>query len=180
MDGIQCKYLLRDKTGLRTYFNQDGVVVIQKDNHNNTITYTYEDKIYLKQVTDSVGRVINFNYDIGEGLKQLTSITVEGKELNGGVPKKTIKYTYDERNYTPLNSDTISGLVLKSATVDGSKETYDYRIVERLMSTSGEGIASQRASTNESYLLKKITADGSIQHYEYRANVIRGTKDEET
>lgn len=180
VDGIQCKYLLRDKTGLRTYFNEDGVVVIQKDNHNNTITYTYEDKIYLKQVTDSVGRVINFNYDVGEELKQLTSITVEGKELKGGVPKKTIKYTYDERNYTPLNSDTIRGLVLKSATVDGSKETYDYRIVERLMSTSGEGIASQRASTNESYLLKKVTADGSIQHYEYRANVIRGTKDEET
>lgn len=180
VDGIQCKYLLRDKTGLRTYFNEDGVVVMQKDNHNNTIIYTYEDKIYLKQVTDSVGRVVNFNYEVGEDLKQLTSVTVEGKEVEGGVSKKTIKYTYDERSYTPLNSDTISGLVLKSATVDGSKETYGYRIVERLMSTAGEGIASQRVSTNESYLLKKVTANGSIQHYEYRANVVRGTKDEET
>ncbi len=178
VNGIQCKYLLRDKTGLRTYFNEDGVVVMQKDNHNNAITFTYEDNIYLKQITDSVGRVINFNYEVGEELKQLTSITVEGKKVEGGVSQKTIKYTYDERNYTPLNSDTISGLVLKSATVDGAKETYGYRIVERLMSTSGQGIASQRVSTNESYLLKKVTADGSAQHYEYRANVIRGTKDE--
>ena len=27
VDGIPCKYLLRDKTGLRTYFNEDGVIV---------------------------------------------------------------------------------------------------------------------------------------------------------
>lgn len=30
VDGISCTYLLRDKTGLRTYFNEDGVVVLQK------------------------------------------------------------------------------------------------------------------------------------------------------
>lgn len=177
VDGITCKYLLRDKSGLRTYFNEDGVVVLQKDIHNNTITYTYTNRIYLSQITDSVGRVINFNYEEGEKLMQLTSVTVEGAEVSGGVSKKTIKYTYDERNYTPLNSDTISGLVLKSATVDGSKETYGYRIAERLMSTSGYGIASQRVSTNENYLLNKVTSEGEIQHYEYRANVIRGTRE---
>ena len=30
VDGISCTYLLRDKTGLRTYFNEDGVVVLQR------------------------------------------------------------------------------------------------------------------------------------------------------
>ena len=40
VDGIACKYLLRDKNGLRTYFNEDGVIVLQKDAHDNTITIT--------------------------------------------------------------------------------------------------------------------------------------------
>ena len=175
-DGIQCRYLLRDKTGLRTYFNADGVVVLQKDAHNNAIAYTYTDKIYLKEITDSVGRVVKFHYENGEDVKQLASVTVEGAETVGGVSKKTIKYTYDERNYTPLNSDPVSGLVLKSATVDGSKETYGYRTVERLMTTCGYGVASQRVSTNENYLLDKVMADGSTIHYKYRPKLIRGEK----
>ncbi len=174
VDGIQCRYLLRDKTGLRTYFNADGVVVLQKDAHDNKITYTYTDKIYLKEITDSVGRVIRFHYEEGEDLNQLTSVTVEGTQIAGGVSKKTVKYTYDERNYTPYNSDPISGLVLKSAVVDGRRETYGYRTVERLMTTCGYGAASQRVSTNENYLLNKVTADGQIQHYEYRPKLIRG------
>ncbi len=179
VDGIQCRYLLRDKTGLRTYFNADGVVVLQKDAHDNKITYTYTDKIYLKEITDSVGRVIRFHYEEGEDLNQLTSVTVEGTQIAGGVSKKTVKYTYDERNYTPYNSDPISGLVLKSAVVDGSRETYGYRTVERLMTTCGYGAASQRVSTNENYLLNKVTADGQIQHYEYRPKLIRGKKTRE-
>ncbi|MCM1225094.1 MAG: hypothetical protein NC548_62655, partial [Lachnospiraceae bacterium] len=179
-DGIPCRYLLRDKTGLRTYFNEDGVVVLQKDAHDNTITYTYTDKIYLKEITDSVGRVVRFHYEEGEDLKQLTSVTVDGGSTPaGGVSKKMVRYTYEERNYTPYNSDPVSGLVLKSATVDGSRETYSYRTVERLMTTCGYGAASQRVSTNETYLLNKVTADGQIQHYEYRPKLIRGKKDRE-
>ncbi len=179
VDGIQCRYLLRDKTGLRTYFNADGVVVLQKDAHDNTITYTYTDKIYLKEITDSVGRVIQFHYEEGEDLTQLTSVTVEGSAVSGGVSKKTVKYIYDERNYTPEYSDPISGLVLKSAVVDGSRETYGYRTVERLMTTCGYGAASQRVSTNENYLLNKVTADGQIQHYEYRPKLVRGKLERE-
>lgn len=180
VDGTACRFLLRDKTGLRTYFNEDGVVVLQKDSHDNTIRYTYIDKIYLKSVTDSVGREIQFHYEEGDEVKQLVSVTVEGKDTAGigGVSKKTIRYTYEERSYTPLNSDPVSGLVLKSATVDGSKETYGYRTVERLMTTCGYGAASQRVSTNENYLLNKVTSDGSIQHYEYRPKLIRGEKKE--
>lgn len=180
VDGTACRFLLRDKTGLRTYFNEDGVVVLQKDSHDNTIRYTYTDKIYLKSVTDSVGREIQFHYEEGDEVKQLASVTVEGKDTAGigGVSKKTIRYTYEERSYTPLNSDPVSGLVLKSATVDGSKETYGYRTVERLMTTCGYGAASQRVSTNENYLLNKVTSDGSIQHYEYRPKLIRGEKKE--
>ncbi len=175
-DGIPCRYLLRDKTGLRTYFNEDGVVVLQKDAHDNTITYTYTDHIYLKEITDSVGRVVKFHYEDGDDLKQLASVTVEGAGTPGGVSRKTIKYTYDEKTYTPLNSDPVSGLVLKSATVDGTKETYGYRTEERLMTTCGYGAASQRVSTNESYLLNKVTEGGQVQHYEYRPKLLRGQK----
>ena len=176
VDGIECAYLLRDKTGLRTYFNSDGVVVLQKDSHNNSITYTYTNQIYLDTITDSVGRKIQFHYEDSDDLKILQSVTVEGKQNEGGVANKNITYDLEERTYTPLNSDTINGLVLKSVTVDGAKETYGYRTVERVMSTAGYGIASQRAATNESYLLNKVTGEGSITHYEYRAYAARGTK----
>ena len=180
VDGIACKYLLRDKTGLRTYFNENGVVVLQKDAHDNKITYTYTDDIYFSKITDSVGREIVFHYS-GEGdEKVLSSVTVQGKETAGGVAKKTISYETEEKSYTPHHGDRLHGVVLTSATVDGSKEKYSYKTVERMVSTAGEGVASQRVSTNQSYLLTKVTEDGSESHYEYRACPLRGQKDDST
>ena len=177
VDGISCTYLLRDKTGLRTYFNEDCVVVLQKDAHDNAITYTYTDAIHLAAITDSVGRKIVFHYE-GEGAdKVLKTVTVQGKEAAGGVTKKTITYETEEKTYTPHHGDVLNGFVLTAATVDGSRETYTYRTVERLMNTSGAGIASQRVSTNQSYLLTKCKANGSETHYEYRACSLRGEKE---
>ena len=177
VDGISCTYLLRDKTGLRTYFNEDGVVVLQKDAHDNAITYTYTDAIHLAAITDSVGRKIVFHYE-GEGDdKVLKTVTVQGKEAAGGVTRKTITYETEEKTYTPHHGDVLNGFVLTAATVDGSRETYTYRTVERLMNTSGAGIASQRVSTNQSYLLTKCKANGSETHYEYRACSLRGEKE---
>ena len=177
VDGISCTYLLRDKTGLRTYFNEDGVVVLQKDAHDNAITYTYTDAIHLAAITDSVGRKIVFHYE-GEGDdKVLKTVTVQGKEAAGGVTKKTITYETEEKTYTPHHGDALNGFVLTAATVDGSRETYTYRTVERLMNTSGAGIASQRVSTNQSYLLTKCKANGSETNYEYRACSLRGEKE---
>ena len=177
VDGIACKYLLRDKTGLRTYFNEDGVIVLQKDAHDNKITYTYTDGIYFSKITDSVGREIAFHYNNDDGEKTLSSVTVQGKAAGGGVSKKTISYETEEKSYTPHHGDRLHGVILTSATVDGSKEKYSYKTVERLVNTSGAGVASQRVSTNQSYLLNKITADGNETHYEYRAGSLHGTKD---
>ena len=180
VDGIACKYLLRDKNGLRTYFNEDGVIVLQKDVHDNTVTFTYTDDIYFSKITDSVGREIVFHYS-GEGdEKAVTSVTVQGKNVDGGVSSKTITYETEEKSYTPHHGDRLNGVILTSATVDGSKETYSYKTVERLVNTSGAGVASQRVSTNQSYLLTKVTADGSEQHYEYRACSLRGEKESGT
>ena len=180
VDGIACKYLLRDKTGLRTYFNENGVIVLQKDAHGNKITYTYTDEIYFSKITDSVGREIVFHYKEDDGEKTLTSVTVQGKAAAGGVSRKTVTYETEEKSYTPHYGDRLHGVVLTSATVDGSKEKYGYKTVERLVNTSGAGVASQRVSTNQSYLLNKITADGSETHYEYRAGSLRGTKEEKS
>lgn len=177
VDGIACKYLLRDKTGLRTYFNADGVIVLQKDAHDNTITYSYTDEIYFSKITDSVGREIVFNYSGDEEEKVLTSVSVQGQSIEGGVSKKTVTYETEEKSYTPLYGDRLHGVILTGATVDGSKEKYSYKTVERLVNTSGAGVASQRVSTNQSYLLTKVTEDGSEQHYEYRACSLRGQKD---
>ena len=180
VDGIACKYLLRDKTGLRTYFNENGVIVLQKDAHGNKITYTYTDEIYFSKITDSVGREIVFHYKEDDGEKTLTSVTVQGKAAAGGVSQKTVTYETEEKSYTPHYGDRLHGVVLTSATVDGSKEKYGYKTVERLVNTSGAGVASQRVSTNQSYLLNKITADGSETHYEYRACSLRGSREEKS
>lgn len=180
VDGVACKYLLRDKTGMRTYFNEDGVIVLQKDAHDNKITFTYTDGIYFSKITDSVGREIVFHYSEGEDEKALSSVTVQGKAAEGGVSKKTITYETEEKSYAPLHGDRLSGVILTSATVDGSKEKYSYKTVERLVNTSGAGVASQRVSTNQSYLLNKVTTDGSESHYEYRACSLRGQKESGT
>ena len=178
VDGIACKYLLRDKTGLRTYFNENGVIVLQKDAHDNKITYTYTDDIYFSKITDSVGREIVFHYNDDDGEKTLTSVTVQGKSIEGGVSQKTIIYETEEKSYTPHHGDRLHGVVLTSATVDGSKEKYSYKTVERLVSTAGEGLASHRISTNQSYLLTKVLENGRETHYEYRACSLRGQKDD--
>ena len=178
VDGIACRYLLRDKTGMRTYFNENGVVVMQKDAHDNKITYTYTDGIHFSKITDSVGREILFHYTGEEDEQVLSSITVQGKEAAGGVSQKTITYETEEKSYTPLHGDGLQGYTLTSATVDGSKEKYSYKTVERLVNTAGAGVASQRVSTNQSYLLNKITADGSETHYEYRGSSLRAQRDE--
>lgn len=179
VEGIPCRYLLRDKTGLRTYFNADGVVVLQKDAHDNTITYTYRDKIYFDKITDSVGREIEFTYkEPQEGMCFLDKVTVQGTQTAGGVSKKTITYHITKTSYTTMHNKKLQGCKLTGVTVDGSKETYGYRTVESLVNAAGAGVASQRAATNETYLIKSVESDGSIDNYEYRAGAIRGTKDE--
>lgn len=178
VEGIPCRYLLRDKTGLRTYFNADGVVVLQKDAHDNTISYTYREKIYFDKITDSVGREIKFIYkEPQDGMYFLDQVTVQGTQTAGGVSKKTITYNISKTSYTTMHNKKLYGCKLIGATVDGSKETYGYRTVESLVNAAGAGVASQRAATNETYLIKSVESDGSIASYEYRAGAIRGTKD---
>lgn len=177
VDGVSCRYLLRDKAGLRTYFNKDGVIVMQKDNHDNTIRFTYRNAIYLDTITDSVGRIVKFDYaKSAHGLLQLQKVSVEGKNVAGGVSKKTITYKSSETSYQPLRGNKMYGSRLNSVTANGTRETYTYDTVESLVNTAGAGVASQRAMTNESYLLTGAQMDGCIQKYEYRAGAIRAPK----
>lgn len=178
VDGIPCRYRLRDKTGFRTYFNADGVVVLQKDAHDNTITYTYRNKIYFDRITDSVGREIKFIYkEPQNGLRFLDKVTVQGTKVAGGVSQKIIRYEIGQTSYTTMNNKKIYGCVLNCVTAGGGRETYRYRTVESLVNAAGAGVASQRAATNETYLMESVESDGSIDHYEYRAGAVRGTRD---
>lgn len=177
VDGVACRYLLRDKTGLRTYFNKDGVVVLQKDNHDNAIRFTYRDKIYFDAITDSVGRNVKFDYtESAHGILLLQKVTVEGQKTAGGVSKKTVTYKSSETSYESIRGNKMYGAKLNSVTVDGTKENYTYDTVESLANTSGAGVASQRAVTNETYLLVGAEEDGCIQKFEYRAGAIRSPK----
>ena len=174
VDGIACRYLLRDKTGLRTYFNKDGVVVMKKDNHDNTIKFTYRDKIYFDTITDSVGRNVKFSYSqSAHGLLLLQKITVEGQKVAGGVSKKTVTYQSSETSYTSIRGSKMYGSKLNRVKVDGTEKIYTYKTVESLANTSGAGVASQRAVTNETYLIQGAESEGSIKQYEYRAGAIR-------
>lgn len=174
VDGIPCRYLLRDKNGFRTYFNSDGVIVLQKDNHNNTIRFTYKNKIYFDTITDSVGRVVKFQYkESSHGLLLLNKVTTEGKKVSGGVSKETVIYNSSETSYQLIRGSKLYGAKLNDVTADGSKECYRYKTVESLVNTSGAGVASQRALTNQTYLIQGVEEDGCISKYEYRAGAIR-------
>ncbi|MBD5088838.1 MAG: RHS repeat-associated core domain-containing protein [Clostridiales bacterium] len=180
VDGIKCRYLLRDKTGLRTYFNSDGVIVLQKDAHDNTIIFSYRNKIYFDKIIDSVGREICFHYGAeNNGLCFLENVTVKGEKTKGGVAQKTITYNVTGTSYTPKNGKKIYGSKLLSATVDGTEEKYTYRTAETIVNTSGFHVAAQRADTNQAYLITGITSDGNTTKYEYRASTIRGSKNTE-
>lgn len=175
--GVACRYLLRDKTGLRTYFNKDGVVVMQKDNHDNTIRFAYRNGIYFDTITDTVGREVKFQYkESAHGLLLLQKVTVQGQKVAGGVSQKTVTYQSSETSYQPLRGSKMYGARLNSVIADGTRETYTYDTVESLVNTAGAGVASQRAVTNETYLLTGAQMDGCIQKYEYRAGAIRASK----
>ena len=168
VDGIACGYLYRDKTGMRNYFNANGYLVMQKDNHNNTIKYYY-DGTSLSFIVDSVGRKVKFNYATSShGIKLLSYIEVSGKEIAGGISKKRITYKTHETSYETLDKNIIYGCVLDSVTESGTSEVYTYKEVESIHNTCGGGIGSQRATTNKTYLIKKVSYDGTSDCYEYR------------
>lgn len=174
VDGVQCGYLLRDKTGMRTYFNENGVIVLKKDPHNNTIRFTYKDAMHFDTITDSVGRKIQFHYEPSKhGMLFLKMVTVEGEKVEGGVSRKTVRYQMEETSYQSIRGNKMYGSKLINSTVDGIKESYDYRTVESLVTTAGNGIASQRAMTNQTYLLQGISSCGSIEKYEYHSGGVR-------
>ena len=177
VDGITCRYLLRDKTGMRTYFNEDGVVVLQKDCHNNTITYSYKNKIYLDKIIDSVGRTITFQYEaFSDGTEYLKSVSVEGNAAAGGVKKRQVTYEAEKVSYTAMDGQTLSGTKLKSAKCSGVKENYTYRTVETLHNAAGNEICTQRSATNQAYLLTKASSEGAADCYEYRASAVGASK----
>lgn len=179
VDGVAVAYLLRDKTGNRTYFNANGVIVLKKDVHGNTIRFTYRsDGLRFDKIVDSVGREIVFNYGTdSNGVPLLSSVTVRGTKVSGGISSKTVKYDTKSVSYKPKGVSTVYGAKLVSATVDGSKEIYKYRVADSLTSSTGAGIASQRAATNQTFLLKSITEGRSRSCYEYRGGVVRGSKE---
>ncbi len=163
---------------MRTYFNENGVVVMQKDAHDNKITYTYTDGIHFSKITDSVGREILFHYTGEEDEQVLSSITVQGKEAAVASAKRPL---HMKQKKNPIPRRTVTGFRVILSPVPpwtAAKKKYSYKTVERLVNTAGAGVASQRVSTNQSYLLNKITADGSETHYEYRGDSSRARRDE--
>lgn len=179
VDGIAVAYLLRDKLGNRTYFNRNGVIVLKKDAHGNSIRFTYRsDGLRFQKITDSVGREIIFSYGTDvNGVPLLSSVTVNGTKISGGVSSRAVYYDTKAVSYKTKDGATVHGAKLSSATVDGNKETYKYRIADSLTSSAGAGIASQRATTNRIFLLKSVTEGRSRNCYEYRGGVVRGSKE---
>ncbi len=179
VDGVDCRYLLRDKTGTRTYFNNNGVVALQKDAHGNTIRFSYRDGIYFDEIVDSVGRRVRFQYEEAEhDMLFLKSVTVAGDSVSGGVPNMRVDYAMEPEDYKSLNGPRVYGCTLTSVKSQGSVETYGYRTVETMHNPAGNQIGARRAITNEAYFVDSVKQDGGVTKYEYRAGVIRGDIDE--
>lgn len=140
-------YLLRDKTGRRTYFNEYGLVVLIKDKYDNRIHFKYNDTDRLVEILDSAGRRIEFEYD-KDYPERLSNVAVNGKESDGGVRKKIVRYEY---------SDSDSA-VLKSAIVNGKEEQYEYIINH----SSGDELGD-----NDVCLINRIISNSRVDVYNY-------------
>ncbi len=112
-------YVLRNREGVRTYFDGDVVTRIQ-DPEGNTIRFFYEAGfdaiIRLDYVIDTMGRRIEFNYH--EDTNRLASIV----DFRG----RQVEYTYDAGNLTGVRTPTVNGTGGFNDFPNGRVERYTY------------------------------------------------------
>ncbi|MCT4618890.1 MAG: hypothetical protein N4A62_05825 [Marinisporobacter sp.] len=104
--GRTSKYKLITADKKETYFSQDGAVIGIKDRFNNQIKFSYANN-KLKQIIDSVGRIIDFTYNTVNSREENIVVTVKSPNTK---ENKTVTYTKFKNKVTIYPLKNIHGL----------------------------------------------------------------------
>lgn len=143
-DGYDSEYCVTEKDGKKSYFGEDGRLLLQRDRYGNEIKFycdweyyydTYGDRHkypYLIGITDSVGRTVTINYG-----SDYTSSSTTYKDITLTITdptnsSNTLVYTYRLQQLANKSlDDDIQEYVLNKVTrPDGEYSRYSYWYLE--------------------------------------------------
>jgi hypothetical protein len=117
----------------RLYFREDGKLMMQQDPSGlNQIWYFYDSQARLSVVVDSIGREIDFSYDLNGNLSQI-SWDVEIWEEGGATGRQQVTHTRTV-NYEYTDTALFPGIESASGTVIDYIQPY---VLKRVINTLG-------------------------------------------
>ncbi|MBI9013883.1 MAG: hypothetical protein JEZ08_16735 [Clostridiales bacterium] len=180
VNGQQAILVYELGNGTKYYFGDDLTLMAIRDRYGNQITYEYTvtsnslnrqpDNIYtITRITDTLGRVINFNYTT-TGL--VVSVTGEGKT-------QSVTYVFDKfSDITSLRPEIIPSLlvdsdrVLKSVTnTAGMTTAYTYNVQAGRKNDTGKTITTETKDILYA-LVDSVSQPGGLNtKYEYITSI---------
>lgn len=125
-----------------------------KDRNGNLISLNNDSQGRINTITDTVGRVLTFNYDSANGA--LTSIT-QPWNVNG----QSLSHKWAEFSYTTINLQTNFG----DLTMVGAQNNENIRVLQRVTYADGTGYSFTYTSWGQVYGISRFASDGSLLRY---------------
>lgn len=167
--GKDYKYVMKEKNGINTYFNSDGLVIYVVNQFNQKITFEYDSNNQLNKITDSVGREIRFAYTNKYiGVESLT-VSVKGNSAvpsDGGVNEKVIDYEMEKYKA----GDFTNYKLVKVSTGEDRCEEYEYDLKTISYNTSGKNPWSGKTLKSQ-YLTSTQENEQAKKIYNYESSV---------
>lgn len=125
-----------------------------KDRNGNFITINNDTQGRINTITDTVGRVLTFNYDPANGT--LTSIT-QPWNVNG----QTLSHKWAEFGYKNIDLQTNFGAL----TMIGAQNGQSIRVLEKVTYADGSRYQFSYTSWGQVYEISRFAGDGSQLRY---------------
>jgi YD repeat-containing protein len=125
-------YILKTTDGTQYKFQSPDQCIEIKDRNGNLITATYTAFGTISTITDTLGRVINFNYNYYNTLDSITQLWqgIMSTVVTFGYADYTLSTNFND-NGTPLSLGNVTNgmtlsLLNQVSFLDGTKYTFDY------------------------------------------------------
>lgn len=187
-DGYRSQYCVTEKNGKKSYFGEDGRLLLQRDRYGNEIKFycdwdvyydtwgTRRKYPYLIGITDSVGRTVTLNYgsDYKTGSTTYKNITLTITDPTSS--ENTLVYTYRLQQLAgkSLDDDIEEYALNRVVGADGEVSRYNYWYCEapvdffdRNTDFAYEYSDCKRAKTGNSYITSDDIAElsGKSNYY---------------
>ena len=179
-DGKTSQYCVTEKNGKKSYFGNDGRLLLQRDRFGNEIKF-YSDIEYYKDtrgterkypyltgITDSVGRTVTINYgnDYTSSAETYKDITLTVKDPLNSENEVVYTYRLQMLKGKSLDGDNQEYVLNKVTRPDGEYSMYDYRCMEapvdffdRNLIFVDENMSSKKEQIGNSYIDKTNVDD---------------------